>query len=111
MNVIGDALESAGTVIDGIHRGHVGEKSLGGADVAGGFFAADMLLASLEGEAISGSAAHVARNTDDAAGNLTFEFIFCGDECGVRAAITERDAETLRVAEGNVRAEFAGWLQ
>ena len=48
----GDGFEAFGAVIDGVHAGHDGEEDLRGADVGGGFFAADVLFAGLEGEAV-----------------------------------------------------------
>ena len=55
----GDGLEALGAVINGVHGGHDGEEDLGGADVAGGFFAPDVLFAGLEGEAEGGAAVGV----------------------------------------------------
>ena len=44
--------QAIGTVVDGVHRGHDGEKDLGRADIARRLVAPDVLLASLEREAI-----------------------------------------------------------
>jgi len=48
MNTFRDFAQPFRAVIAGVHRGHVGEQSLCSADVAGGFFAADVLLAGLK---------------------------------------------------------------
>ena len=53
-------------VMDGIHRGEGGEEGLGGADVAGGTVAADMLLPGLEGEAVGGTTGAVFGDSDQA---------------------------------------------
>ena len=54
VDAAGDAPQAVGAVPDGVEAGHDGEQHLGGADVAGGFFAADMLLAGLQGQAQRG---------------------------------------------------------
>ena len=89
-------------------RGHDRQQHLGRADIAGGLLAADVLLARLQREAQGRPAVRIFGNADDAAGHLAFEFIARGEERGVRAAVTQRHAEALRVADGDVRAEFAG---
>src|SRR5262245_57850345 len=94
-------------MIAGVERGHVGEERLGRADVAGGFLAADVLLARAEREAQGGFASRVFGNADDATGHLTLEFVARGEEGCVWSAVTQRHAETLRAADGDVRAEFA----
>src|SRR5690606_6753933 len=40
----GDQPQPLGAVVNGVHAGHDGEQYLGGADVAGGLLAADVLL-------------------------------------------------------------------
>ena len=103
----GDGFEAFGAVIDGVHGGHHGEKDLGGADVAGGFFAPDVLFAGLQGEAEGGAAVGVVGDADEAAGEAAFEGVFDGHEGRVRAAETEGDTEALAVADADVCAEFA----
>jgi len=46
MNLVGDTMKTVRSVVHSIHRRHIGEKSLGGADVAGCLLTTDMLLAS-----------------------------------------------------------------
>ena len=53
MNALGDRTQSFGAVINGVHRRDDGEKNLGGADVAGGLVASNVLLARLQCESIS----------------------------------------------------------
>ncbi len=107
MGAAGDGFEAFGAVKDGVHGGHHGEKDLGGADVAGGFLAPDVLFAGLEGEAEGGAAVGVVRDADEAAGEAAFEGVFDGHEGRVRAAETEGDTEALAVADADVGAEFA----
>src|SRR5262249_41499399 len=75
---------------------------------AGGFFAANVLLARLQRKTQGRAAARIFGNADDAAGHVAFESVACGEEGGVGSAIAERDAETLGAADGDVRAEFTG---
>ena len=56
----------------------------------------------------AGRAARIFGDADDAAGHLAFESVARGEERGVRSAVTQRHAETLGAADGDVRAEFAG---
>src|ERR1022692_2786212 len=103
MSSLRDFLQAIRAMIARIHRSHVREQRLGRADVAGGFFTADVLLAGAKREAQSGFAASVLGHADEASGHLTFEFIARGEECRVRAAVTERNTETLRTADRDVR--------
>ena len=110
MNPFRNFLQPLRPVIARVKRRHVREQRLRGADVARGFFAADVLLARAERKAQRGFAARILGHADDAAGHLAFEFIARGEKCRVRSAVTERHAEALRAADGDVRAEFAGRL-
>ena len=88
-------------------RRHVRQQRLRGADVAGGLFAADVLLAGLQGQAQRGPATRVLGDAHDAAGHVAFEGVAGGEERGVRSAVAQRHAKTLGAADGDVRAEFA----
>ena len=107
MDALSDPAQAIRAVIAGIHRGHVGQQRLGGADVAGGLLAADVLLAGLQGEPQGGAAARILGDPDDPAGHLALESVARGEKRRVRAAVAQRHAEALRAAEGDVRAEFA----
>ena len=62
-----NALQALGAVVHGVHAGDHGGEHLRGADVARGFFAADVLLAGLQGQAVGGFAVHVHAHTHQAA--------------------------------------------
>ena len=98
-------------MIDGIEACDIGEQHLSSADIAGRFFAADMLFTCLQCQAVSGLAVVVDRNADDAAGQLALVLVFRRHEGGMRAAVAKRHAEALRRADRNVRADFARWLE
>ena len=51
MNTGGDGAQSFRSMIDGEHGSHHREEDLSGADIAGGLFTANMLLARLQGQA------------------------------------------------------------
>ena len=103
-----DFAQAFGAVPDGVAARHDGEQRLRGADVTGRFFAADVLFARLQGEAVGGFAVAIHRNTDEAAGHGAFEAVARCHECRVRPAEAERHAEALRVADDDVGVPFAG---
>ena len=107
VNPLRDLLQTFRAVINGIHGRHVGEQRLRRADVAGGLFAADVLLARTEREAQRGFAAGIFRHADEASRHLTFKIVSRRDERRMRAAVAHRHAETLCTADGDVRAKFA----
>jgi hypothetical protein len=69
-----DLLETLRTMIDSIHGGDVGEKSLGSTDVTGGLFTSDVLFSCLEGETISSLAVDGLGDTNDTTGTLCESF-------------------------------------
>ena len=105
-----DLPQPVGAVVHGVHRGDVGQQRLRGADVARGLVAADVLLACLQRQPQGRAAVRVLGHADDPARQPPLVFVPCGDERRVRAAVAHRHAETLRAADGDVRAEFAGRL-
>src|ERR1039457_5556890 len=68
MSSLRDFLQAIRAMIARIHRSHVREQRLGRADVAGGFFTADVLLAGAKREAQSGVAASVLGHADEGGG-------------------------------------------
>src|SRR5689334_12557925 len=108
MNPLGDSLQSVSSMIAGVHGSHVREQGLGGADVAGGFFAADMLLTCLQREPKGWAAARIFRDADEPARNLALIGIARRQEGGVRSAIAQGNTESLRAADGDVRSELTG---
>ena len=104
----GDAGQAFGTVVDRVHAGDVGQEHLGGADIAGGLLAADVLLAGLQCQAIGRVAVAVDGHADDAPGHVALVLVLGGEVGRVRAAETERYAKALGGADGHVRAQFAG---
>ena len=89
-------------MIDRVERSHVGQQCLRGADVAGGLVAADVLLAGLQGHAISEIAGGVFRHSDDAPRHHPHQVLAHRHEGGVRAAIAKRHAEALRRADRDI---------
>ena len=71
------------------------EERFVGADIRGGFFAADVLLARGERENESAAAFGVEGLAGEAAGKLADEFVARGDHADVRTAVTGRYAEAL----------------
>ena len=111
MDAPGDPFQAFRAVPGGIHAGDDGKENLGGADVAGGLVAADVLLTGLEAETHGGVAVAVDTDADEAAGELAFEFVFHRHVGGVGTAAAHGDPEALGAADGDIRAPFAGRLQ
>ena len=62
-------------------------------------------------EAITRPALGIVRNADEPPGHVAFVLIARRKIGGVRAAKSERNAEALRAADGDIGAEFAGRFQ
>ena len=107
MHAHADVAQAFRTVPDGEATGHDGEQRLRGADVAGRLFAADVLFARLQGEAVGGFAVAIDGYADKAAGHGALEAVARCHECGVRPAEAERHAEALRIADDDVGVPFA----
>ena len=107
VHATGDAGQAFGTVIHRVHAGHDGEQHLRGADIRRGLLAADVLLARLQGEPIRRLAFRIDGYADQAAWHRALVRIAAGHEGRMRAAVAERHAEALRVADDDVGAPFA----
>ena len=101
-----DRAQAIRPVIDRIHRGHDREKNLGRADVAGGLFATDVLLARLERETQGGISGGILGDADKPSGHPAFVLVPGGEERGMGAAESGRDAEALGRTDDDIRAEF-----
>src|SRR5690242_15446911 len=77
-------------------------KSFIGADIGGGFFAADVLLASSEREAESAAAFGVKGFSGEPARHLAHEFFTRRDDANERPAVARRNAKTLRFERDDV---------
>ena len=95
VDALGDGFQPLRPVEDGVEPGHDGQKRLRGADVGGRLFAADMLLARLQREAIGPVPVAVDGDADDAARHGAFVVVLRRHIGGVRAAIADRHAEPL----------------
>src|SRR2546423_7647074 len=110
MDALGDCAHTARAVIDRVHRRDDGEKNLRRADVTRCLVAADVLLARLQRESVSGPAFSIVRNADESPGHVALVLIERGKVSRMRSAETEWNAETLRISNRNVSAEFARWF-
>ena len=89
-----------------IHGGSQRHQSLVRANVGGGFFAADVLLAGGEGQNITLASLLIHRFTHQPAGQFADKFLAGGKNAQVRAAKGKRDAQGLAFANHDIRAEF-----
>src|SRR5438093_2044509 len=108
-NALRDVRQPARAVVDGIEAGDVGQKRLRRADIRRGSLAADVLLARLKRHPVRAVAVRIRGHADDAARRLPHVLLVGGEERGVGAAIPERHAKALRVAEDDVGALLAWW--
>ncbi|MNM39129.1 hypothetical protein D3C81_499000 [compost metagenome] len=111
VHALGDLQQAGRAVVDGVHRRHHGQQHLRRADVGRRFFAADMLFARLQGQAVRLVALRIDGHADQAARHIALELIARGQIARVRAAETERHAEALAVADDDVGAPFARWRE
>ena len=94
------------SVVNGEHGAHVGQQRLGRANVGSGFVSSDVLFSRLQRQSECVVALSVSRDADHSSRHHAHQLLRDGEESGVRTAITERNAETLSVAEGDVETEF-----
>src|SRR5437870_2728523 len=111
MNPACDRLQTLRAVVDCIHACHDREENLCGADVGGGFLTADVLLASLERHPQGRAALRVDGDADDSSRHQPLVQIPRRKICGMRAPVSERDSEPLRVPDRSVRAELTRRLE
>ena len=108
MNIFCNGFEAFWAVINGIHTGHDSQQCLCRADVGGGAFAFDVLLAGLERHPQRTVAKRINRNADNPARYVAFKIFLGGKKSGVRTAVTHRHTKTLARTNHNVGAPFAG---
>ena len=101
-NALGNALEALRAVVDRVHAGHDGRQHLRGADVGGGFFAADVLFARLQREAVGWVAVSVHTGSHQPAGQRALEFVATRQVGSVRPAIAHGHAKALGAAQHDV---------
>src|SRR5439155_3433349 len=89
MDAARDVLQTLWSVIDRVSGSHVCQEGLRGADVAGGFFPANVLFPRAEREPQGGAANRVLRDTDKPAGHLTFKGLARGEVSGVRSPVAQ----------------------
>ena len=106
-----DALQALRAVVHRVHAGDHGGQHLRGADVGGGLFAADVLLARLQCQAVGRVAVRVDAHTDQAAGQGAFEGVAAGHVGRVRATGAHGHAQALCGADHDVGAHLARGFQ
>ena len=107
MHAGGDFGEALRPMVDRIHARHHREEDLRSADIRRGLVAADVLLAGLEGEAITALALGVLGNANQPAGKDAAHLFLRRHEGRMRAAEAHGDPEALGRTDADVRAHFA----
>ena len=110
VDLSGDTPEAIGAMINRVKAGQDRQQDLGGADVGGRLFAANVLFAGLQRHAQRRVASGVHRDADNAPRHLAFVNVPGGEESGMGAAISHRHAEALRRSDDDVGAHLAGWF-
>jgi len=85
-----------------VDSGHQGEQGLVGTDVRSGFFAADVLFASGEGETEGAVTGSVGGFSDETAGELANVFFARSDDANVGTAVAGRDGEALQFTDDDI---------
>ena len=95
----------------GIERRHHRQQRLRGADVRGRLFAADMLLARLQGQPVGLPSGRVDADAHDPARHRPLQIVAAGHEARMRPAIAHRHAEPLRGADADIGPHRARLFQ
>ena len=108
MHALGDVLQPLRPVVDGVHRGHIGQKCLGSTNIGGRALAADVLFAGLQRQAVGRAAICILGDADDAARHLALEFIRYRHVGSVGAAEEEGYTKALRRAQNDIGTQVSG---
>ena len=107
MGVTGDPGQPFRAVPQAVESGHHRKQHLCGTDVRGGFLAADMLLASLQGKTVGHAPAAVLADADKPSRDRALVCRAAGKEGGMWPAIAEVHAKPLRRTENHVGPQRA----
>mmetsp|Transcript_64550 Transcript_64550/g.113996 ORF Transcript_64550/g.113996 Transcript_64550/m.113996 type:complete len:535 (+) Transcript_64550:1456-3060(+) len=106
-----DLLQALGTVVHRVEGRHVGQQSLGRADVGSGLVTTNVLLSGLHSHAQGRLATGVHRHTDDASRHLAGVGSGGGEEASMRTSEAHRHTESLRRAHRNVKTHLSHRLE
>mmetsp|Transcript_126480 Transcript_126480/g.219148 ORF Transcript_126480/g.219148 Transcript_126480/m.219148 type:complete len:238 (+) Transcript_126480:3168-3881(+) len=106
-----NVLKALGSVVHGVHGGHVGQQGLGGADVGGGLLTLDVLLTGLQGHPQGRIAVHVLGDADDPSGDDSLEAIDAGEESSMGAAVPKGHTKALGGPNSNLSTHLTRGLQ
>src|SRR3954464_334322 len=106
MDPLRDLFEAFWPMITCVHGRHVRQQCLGCADVAGGFFPSNVLLARLQCQSEGRPATSIFGDADDSSRHLALESFARCKVGRVRSAITQRDTKSLCAANGDIGAEI-----
>ena len=107
-HALGNAFQPNGAVINRIHASHHRGQHLGCANVGGGFFAANVLLARLQSQAVGWIAVDIHTHAHQTAWHGAFVVISASQISCMRATRAHGHAQALGGAHHNVGAHFAG---
>ncbi len=92
-----------------IEGGHHSQQDLCGADVAGGFVAADVLFSRLQCQPQSGIALGISGLTHQATGDLAFVGLPCSEKGSMGPAKTHRYTEALSTSNRDIGTKVGNW--
>ena len=89
-------------MVSAVHRSNDCEKNLSGTDIARSLLATDVLLASLQCQAVGRISISIDTDTDESPRHAAFETCAHRHEAGVRSAKAHRNTETLSGTHHNI---------
>ena len=110
-HTVGNAFQAFWTMVYRVHAGNHCWQHLRGTDVRRGFFAADVLLAGLQRQAVGRVAVAVYADTHQAARHAAFEFVAASQIARVGATGAHRHTKALGGTNHNVGTHFAWGFQ
>ena len=111
VQTVRDSAQTLRAVVHRVSASNNRQQSLSGTDVRGSLLAADVLLTSLQGQAVGRLAGRVLRDTHQTARHGALHALVNGHVAGVRAAEEEGQAKALGVTNCDICAQFTGRLQ
>ena len=111
VQAVRDSAQPLGTVVHRVSTRDDGQQSLSGTDVRGSLLAADVLLTSLQGQAVGRLAGRVLRDTHQTARHGTLHTLVNSHVRSVGATEEEGQTETLRVTHSDIGTQLTRGLQ
>lgn len=110
-HLVGNLLETVGSVPLDVEGGHVGEESLGGTDVTGSLVSSDVLLSGLESHSEGLISVGIFGDTNDSSWDLSLKLFRGGKVTWMWSTISERNTHSLSRSYGDISAHLSWCLE